>query len=81
MTEQEEIELERRERANIKRLNREFKSYCEAVERISKEKIKFDSPFTDIAFNGIINRNYVKLSPTINCLVSLTEWPVVLIDI
>mmetsp|Transcript_102431 Transcript_102431/g.221110 ORF Transcript_102431/g.221110 Transcript_102431/m.221110 type:complete len:92 (+) Transcript_102431:1501-1776(+) len=34
-----------------------------------------------MVFNGIFNRNYVKIRATNTCLVCLTEWPVVVIDL
>lgn len=76
--EQEELELEQREREQRMKLNQTFKKYVQAIETVAGRhnfKIEFDIPYGDLGFEGTHGRALVKLFPTVNCLVSLTEFP------
>ncbi|KAL0489890.1 dre4 [Acrasis kona] len=73
-SEMESMEEERRERALKNKLNREFKAFSNKVEE--KGNLEFESPYRDLEFAGTPYRSSVMLAPTVNCLVSLSEYPV-----
>lgn len=69
-----EFDEEQREYANKKRLNNEFKNFVLAVEE-KVTGLEFDSPYQDLSFYGVPNRSSVLLSPTVHCLVNISEVP------
>lgn len=78
MNEQEELEQEQRERELRVKLNTRMKKFCDAIASIAnqnKYNLEFDIPYNDLAFYGAPNKGIVKLMPTVNCLVNLTEFP------
>ena len=83
MTEQDEVEQERRERDIRKRLDDKFQKFCVASESFAaryKFELEFDIPFRDLAFSGCHSKANVQLFPTKSSLVSLSEAPFFAID-
>jgi len=78
MNEQEELEQEQRERELRVKLNAKFKRYVDNIASLAaqnKYSLEFDMPYNELAFHGTPNKGIVKLMPTVNCLVNLTEYP------
>lgn len=78
MNEQEELEQEQKERELRVKLNARFKKFVDSISELAsqnKYKLEFDIPYNDLAFFGAPNKGIVKLMPTVNCLVNLTEYP------
>jgi len=40
----DEMEMERREKQNLRKMNKEFQQFVEKTEKISEELLKFDTP-------------------------------------
>lgn len=75
---QEELEQEQRERENKIKLNQKFKKFSQNISIVAqknKHDLEFDTPFSEISFSGAPGKSLVKLMPTVNCLVNLTEQP------
>jgi len=68
-----ELEDEQRERAMRARLNSEFQAFVKKVEDLVD--FEFDIPYNDLGFHGVPNRSNVFLTPTVHCLVNITEQP------
>jgi len=70
MTDYDELEQERKERALRKRLNERFKLFCKDAEKFAKEEnnseIMFDIPFADLKFTGCHSKASVNMYPTAN---------------
>jgi nucleosome binding factor SPN SPT16 subunit len=78
MNEQEELEQEQRERELRVKLNAKFKRFVDNIANIANQnryKLEFDMPYSELSFYGAPNKGIVKLMPTVNCLVNLTEFP------
>lgn len=73
VTDEEAIEEERRERQLKIKLNKEFRIFAKQVEEISN--LEFDVPYRELEFYGQSGRSNVLLTPTVHCLVSLSEYP------
>eukprot|EP00008_Paramoeba_atlantica_P005836 CAMPEP_0201480538 /NCGR_PEP_ID=MMETSP0151_2-20130828/5009_1 /ASSEMBLY_ACC=CAM_ASM_000257 /TAXON_ID=200890 /ORGANISM="Paramoeba atlantica, Strain 621/1 / CCAP 1560/9" /LENGTH=979 /DNA_ID=CAMNT_0047862429 /DNA_START=38 /DNA_END=2977 /DNA_ORIENTATION=- len=71
---QDEIEEENRERFNRRKWNEKFRKFVQTVENVVDD-LSFDSPFDDLAFDGIVDRHNVKMVPTVHALVFLQEPP------
>lgn len=69
----DQLEQENRERQLRAKMNGEFKRFADQVEGIAK--IEFDAPYRELGFFGVPQRSNVRLLPTVNCLVNLTEVP------
>jgi len=77
-TDQESMREERRQILLKEKLNKEFREFAKKVEEKSQENdtpVDFETPYRDLEFVGTPHRSAVKLSPTVNCLVNLTEYP------
>jgi len=84
MYDPEEMDDEQRERQLRKRLNDAFKEYCRKVENVAKKNgfsLEFDIPYRDLGFLGNPNKEMVSVTPTLNCLVNLTETPFFVVDL
>ena len=77
----DEIEQEEREKAERKKLNKEFEMFAKAVEAIAKETIVFEQPYRQLGFYGTPNRSQVFLMPTVNCIINLIEIPFFILPI
>lgn len=78
MNEQEELEQEERERELRIKLNNKMKRFVDSIAALAAQNrytLEFDIPYNDLAFFGAPNKGIVKLMPTVNCLVNLTEYP------
>lgn len=78
MNEQEELEQEQRERELRVKLNARFNRFVNNISSLASQNkyvLEFDIPYSDLAFYGAPNKGIVKLMPTVNCLVNLTEFP------
>ena len=69
------MEQEEREKAQRRRLNKEFELFTKAVEAQARNKIAFETPYRELGFYGTPNRSQVFIVPTVNCLVNLIEMP------
>ena len=79
------IEVEPRERAREKRIHKEFSGFCRKVSDIWEKdfpnlNLEFDSPYYDLAFDGVPFKSTVRILPTASCLVELTEFPSLVIN-
>lgn len=84
MYDPEEMDDEQRERQLRKKLNEAFKDYCRKVENVAKKNgfsLEFDIPYRDLGFLGNPHREMVSITPTLNCLVNLTETPFFVVDL
>jgi len=66
------------EQAELKRrraLNKEFKHFADKIAEASDNRLEVDIPFRELAFEGVPVRASVKLQPTTDCLVHLSDPP------
>lgn len=85
MYDPDEIEEEQRERDREKRIHKEFSGFCRKVQDIWEKDfpnlgLEFDSPYHDLAFDGVPFKSTVRILPTASCLVELTEFPPLVIS-
>ena len=85
MYDPDEIEEEQREREREKRIHKEFSGFCRKVSDIWEKdfpnlNLEFDSPYYDLAFDGVPFKSTVRILPTASCLVELTEFPSLVIN-
>ncbi|EJD05718.1 FACT complex subunit SPT16 [Fomitiporia mediterranea MF3/22] len=82
---EDEIELEQQERKRRQALNKEFKHFAEKIAEASTsstgDPLESDIPFRDLAFEGVPFRTNVKLQPTTECLVHLTDAPFLVVTL
>ncbi|OMH82129.1 FACT complex subunit spt16 [Zancudomyces culisetae] len=78
---EDEIQAEIDERINRDRLDKLFKAFAEAVAEQSNNLIDLDIPFYDASFMGVPLRSRVRLQPTVDCLVHLSDPPFFLVSI
>lgn len=84
MYDPDEMDDEQRERQLRKRLNQAFKEFCKKVDAVAKKnghELEFDIPYRDLGFTGNPHREMVTITPTLNCLVNLTETPFFVVDL
>jgi nucleosome binding factor SPN SPT16 subunit len=55
--------------------------HIEIAAEKGRKKLEFDIPFDDLEFYGCPNKSVVKVKPTKNCLIAISEFPVFVIDI
>ena len=80
MYDPDEIEEEQRERERQKRVQKEFAQFCKRVQEIwekdfPKMGLEFDSPYHDLAFDGVAYKSTARIVPTASCLVELIDYP------
>jgi len=82
---EDEIELEQQERKRRQALNKEFKHFAERVAEASTsstgDTLEADIPFRELAFEGVPFRTNVKLQPTTECLVHLSDTPFLVVTL
>lgn len=82
---EDELELEQMERKRRQALNKEFKYYAEKIAeagtKSNGEEMEVDIPFADMAFEGVPSRANVKLYPTMDCLVQLSDPPFMVVTL
>jgi nucleosome binding factor SPN SPT16 subunit len=84
MYDPDEMDDEHREKQLRKRLNQAFKDFCKKVDAVGKKnghQLEFDIPYRDLGFTGNPNKEMVTITPTLNCLVNLTESPFFVVDL
>lgn len=87
MYDPDEIEEEQREREQRRRVNRQFLNFTTKVQKEIWERdfgdmdLEFEVPFRELTFDGVPHKTAVKLLPTVNCLVELTEMPFTVITL
>ncbi|KAJ1879989.1 FACT complex subunit spt16, partial [Kickxella alabastrina] len=65
---EDEIEAEQEERRRRRQLNKEFKEFASKIAEASNHEVEVDTPFREVAFNGVPSRANVLLQPTVDCL-------------
>ncbi|KAK9807391.1 hypothetical protein WJX73_010932 [Symbiochloris irregularis] len=81
MYDPDEVEEEQREREQRQRINKQFLNFTKKVEQDIWQRefgdldLEFEVPFRELMFDGVPHKSAVKLMPTVNCLVELTEQP------
>ena len=85
MYDQDEIEDEQRERERQKKIQKEFSHFAKRVQEIWEKdfphlNLEFDSPYHQLAFQGVAFKSTVRILPTATCLVELTEFPPLVIS-
>ena len=78
MNDQEELEAEQRERENKKKLNEKFKRFSNNIKVVAESNgfdLILDIPYHELSFIGAPGKSSVKIMPSQNCLVQLTEMP------
>ena len=62
LTDDEELELERREKEHKIKLNAKIKKFAEAIQDVAKQNkfsLEFDIPYSDLSFDGSPGRSLV----------------------
>ncbi|KAJ8699613.1 FACT complex subunit spt16 [Pleurotus ostreatus] len=76
---EDEIEMEQQELRRRHVLNKEFKSFAEKISEAASastgDPLEVDIPFRELSFEGVPFRSSVRLQPTTECLVHLTDPP------
>ena len=79
MYDPDEMEEEQRERKMRRMLNKSMKNFCLEVHRyggsLASSTFAVETPYAELAFKGTPNKEMVRLQPTINALVNVTENP------
>ncbi|KAI0340514.1 FACT complex subunit SPT16 [Trametopsis cervina] len=82
---EDEIELEQQERKRRQLLNREFKAFAEKVAEAASQStgdtLEVDIPFRELSFEGVPIRQNVRLQPTTECLVYLSDPPFLVVTL
>ncbi|CCA69595.1 probable SPT16-general chromatin factor (Subunit of the heterodimeric FACT complex) [Serendipita indica DSM 11827] len=82
---EDEIEMEQQERKRRAQLNREFKAFAEKIAEAATEflgePLELDIPYGELSFEGVPFRTNVKLAPTMDCLVYLTDPPFLVVTL
>ncbi|RXW24869.1 hypothetical protein EST38_g943 [Candolleomyces aberdarensis] len=82
---EDEIEMEQQERKRRAMLNKEVKAFAEKVAEAASnslgETLELDIPFRELSFEGVPFRTSVRLQPTTECLVHLTDTPFLVITL
>jgi nucleosome binding factor SPN SPT16 subunit len=80
MYDPDEIEDEQRERERQKKIQKEFSHFAKRVQDVWEKdfphlNLEFDSPYHELAFQGVAHKTTARILPTTSCLVELTEFP------
>lgn len=88
MNDLDELELEERERVAKKKLSQKFFNFAKLVENQAEKTstpIEFDIPYGsnghEFHFQGCPIKSVVKIRPTKNCLIAISEFPFFVIDL
>ena len=84
MNDMDELEQEERERQQKQRLNTKFLNFVKIIEGVAEKgrfKLEFDMPFDELQFYGCPIKSVVKVKPTKNCLIAISEFPFFVVDI
>ncbi|KZT26342.1 FACT complex subunit SPT16 [Neolentinus lepideus HHB14362 ss-1] len=82
---EDEIEMEQQERKRRQMLNKEFRLFAEkiseAVTASTGDALEPDVPFRELSFEGVPFRTNVRLQPTTECLVYLSDPPFLVVTL
>ncbi|TRM59387.1 FACT complex subunit-domain-containing protein [Schizophyllum amplum] len=82
---EDEIEQEQQERKRRQTLNKEVKGFAEKIADAAAASIEdtfeLDIPFRELSFEGVPFRSGVRLQPTTECLVHLTDPPFLVVTL
>ncbi|KAF8531659.1 FACT complex subunit SPT16 [Gautieria morchelliformis] len=82
---EDEIELEQSERKRRHALNKEFNAFAErCMDSYSSsmgETMEVEVPFRELSFEGVPHRTNVRLQPTTECLVHLSDPPFLVVTL
>jgi len=82
---EDEIELEQQERKRRQGLNKEFKHFADKIGETGTastgDTLEADIPFRELSFEGVPFRTNVRLQPTTECLVHLSDPPFLVITL
>ncbi|EIN07653.1 FACT complex subunit SPT16 [Punctularia strigosozonata HHB-11173 SS5] len=82
---EDEIEMEQQERKRRQMLNKEFKHFSEKVAEAATQStgdtVEIDIPFRELSFEGVPHRTNVRLMPTTECLVHLSDAPFLVVTL
>ncbi|TFK67901.1 FACT complex subunit SPT16 [Pluteus cervinus] len=82
---EDEVEMEQQERKRRALLNKEFKAFAEkvaeAASAVNGDPLELDIPFRELSFEGVPFRTGVRLQPTTECLVHLTDPPFLVVTL
>jgi nucleosome binding factor SPN SPT16 subunit len=65
-------------------LNNRFANFVKTIESMASKgryKLEFDIPFDELWFYGCPFKSVVKVRPTKNCLIAISEYPFFVVDI
>lgn len=78
---EDELQQEEEERRQKVMLDREFKSFAEAISKESGGQVDLDQPFRELGFQGVPFRSAVFCMPTRDCLISLIDPPYLVVTL
>ncbi|CDO70740.1 hypothetical protein BN946_scf184798.g55, partial [Trametes cinnabarina] len=82
---EDELELEQQERKRRQMLNKEFKLFSEKIAEAATastgDPLEVDIPFRELSFEGVPFRTNVRLQPTTECLVHLSDPPFLVVTL
>ena len=78
---EDELQQEEEERKRKLMLDKEFKSFAEAISKESGGKVDLDQPFRELGFQGVPFRSAVFCMPTRDCLISLIDPPYLVVTL
>ncbi|KAL1947960.1 hypothetical protein VTO73DRAFT_13684 [Trametes versicolor] len=82
---EDELELEQQERKRRQMLNKEFKLFSEKIAEAATastgDTLEPDIPFRELSFEGVPFRTNVRLQPTTECLVHLSDPPFLVVTL
>ncbi|KAK0483168.1 FACT complex subunit SPT16 [Armillaria novae-zelandiae] len=82
---EDEIEMEQQERRRRQLLNKEIKAFAEKIAEAGStalgDTLELDIPFRELSFEGVPFRTGVRLQPTTECLVHLTDSPFLVVTL
>ncbi|KAF5391933.1 hypothetical protein D9757_001726 [Collybiopsis confluens] len=82
---EDEIEMEQQERKRRQILNKEIRAFAEKIAEAASaslgETLELDIPFRELSFEGVPFRTSVRLQPTTDCLIHLTDPPFLVVTL
>ncbi|EPQ58254.1 SPT16-domain-containing protein [Gloeophyllum trabeum ATCC 11539] len=82
---EDEIEMEQQERKRRQMLNKEFRMFAEKIAEAATastgDTLEPDIPFRELSFEGVPFRTNVRLQPTTECLVYLSDPPFLVVTL
>ncbi|THV07844.1 FACT complex subunit SPT16 [Dendrothele bispora CBS 962.96] len=82
---EDEIEMEQQERKRRQLMNKEIRAFAEKIAEAASasngETLELDIPFRELSFEGVPFRTSVRLQPTTDCLVYLTDPPFLVVTL